>query len=86
MAVMQWKCSLLSPDKSAALHDWIDEQRALNDCPWAVESKVYGDDLVAENRHIQGLVLYHVLSRVRLLIWAAQSYQQSPVDDSDGDR
>ena len=53
MVVMQWKCSLLSSDELATIHDWIAEQRALNDCPWAVEAKAYGDDLVAENRHIQ---------------------------------
>ena len=53
MVVMQWKCSLLSPDELAIIHDWIDGQQALNDCPWAVEANAYGDSLIAENRHIQ---------------------------------
>lgn len=53
MAVMLWKCSSLSPDELATLHGWIDEQRALNGCPWAAEADAYGDSLVAENRHIQ---------------------------------
>jgi len=57
MAVMRWKCSSLSPEELATLFDWIDKKRALNDCPWAVEAETYGDDLVAENRHIQGSVI-----------------------------
>jgi len=57
MAVMQWKCSSLSPEELATLSDWINKKQALNDCPWAVEAEAYGDDLAAENRHIQGSVV-----------------------------
>lgn len=53
MAVMQWKCSLLTLDELATLRNWIGEQRDLNERPWAEEAKAYGDDLVGENRHIQ---------------------------------
>ena len=60
MAVMQWKCSLLSPAELATLQGWIDEQRALNSCPWAVEADTYGDDQVAKNRHIQKFVIHSV--------------------------
>lgn len=56
MAVMQWKCGSLSPDDLATLRDWIDEQRVLNERPWAVEANAYGDDLAAENRHMQRFV------------------------------
>lgn len=63
MAVMQWKCSLLSPDELETLHSWIDEQRVLNDCPWAEEAKAYGDGLAAENRHMQWLVIHLLLPR-----------------------
>jgi len=61
MVVMQWKCSLLSPDELVTIRDWIGRQQALNDCPWAVEIDAYGDGLVAENRHIQRLVNCRVL-------------------------
>ena len=57
MTVMQWKCSMLSSDESATLYDWIDGQRALNERPWAEETKACGDDLVAENQHIQRSVI-----------------------------
>ena len=62
MAVMQWKCSLLSTDELATLRDWIDEQRALNDCPWADEAEAYGGELVAENRHLQRSVICPLLT------------------------
>lgn len=54
MVVMQWKCSLLPPDELEMIRKWINEQQALSDRPWAEEAEIYGDDLVAENRHIQG--------------------------------
>ena len=60
MVVMQWKCSLLSPDELAVIHSWIDEQRTLSSCPWAVEAGTYEDKLVAENQHIQRFVVYPV--------------------------
>ena len=60
MAVMQWKCSSLSPAELATLQSWIDEQRALNSCPWTVEAETYGNDQVAENRHIQRFVIHPV--------------------------
>lgn len=61
MTVMQWKCSLMSTDEAETLQDWIDEQRVLNGRPWAIEADAYGDELVAENQHIQRSVsvFYH---------------------------
>jgi hypothetical protein len=53
MTVMQWKCSLMSTHEAETLQDWIDEQRVLNGRPWAIEADAYGDELVAENQHIQ---------------------------------
>jgi len=61
IAVMQWKCSLLSPDESETLRIWIREQKALNESPWAVETAEYGDSLVAENRYMQRSVPYPLL-------------------------
>ena len=57
MVVMEWKCSSLSSGELAALRDWISEQQTLNECPWTEEAKTYRDSLVAENRHIQRLVV-----------------------------
>ena len=65
MVVMEWKCSMLHLNELATLRSWIDEQRALNERPWAEEAKVYGDDLVAENRHIQRLIFIFYLLRTR---------------------
>jgi hypothetical protein len=58
----------MSPDEAATLQDWIDRQRALNDRPWAIEADAYGDELVAENRHIQRsvFVLYYCKSVANL--------------------
>ena len=47
MAVMRWKCSLLTPDELATLHDWINGQRALKEktraLPWSEEAIEHGD-------------------------------------------
>ena len=61
MAVMRWKCSLLTPDKMATLHNWIGEQQKSADAkralPWSGEAIEHGDDLFAENTYIQRYVL-----------------------------
>lgn len=53
MAVMRWKCSLLTPDEVTVLHDWIDEQQRLKEktqaLPWSEEAGKHGDDVFAEN-------------------------------------
>jgi hypothetical protein len=60
MAVMRWKCSLLSPDERAELNSWIDHQKkskeAARTLPWSVEAGEHGDDLFAENSYVQRLV------------------------------
>ena len=48
---------MLSSDELTTLHDWIDGQQALNGRPWAEEAEACGNDLVAENQHIQRLVI-----------------------------
>ena len=62
MAVMRWKYSLLTPDESAALHQWIDEQHALKDTTraleWSEEAKEFGDCPFPENVHIQRSVFW----------------------------
>ena len=61
MAIMQWKCSLLSPNELVTVRSWIDEQQTLSGCPWAMEASTYEDKLVAENQHIQRFIIYLVL-------------------------
>ena len=58
MLVMRWKCSLLTCSELATLRDWIGDQKALNDCPWAMEANEYEDDQLTENRHLQRLVVH----------------------------
>ena len=57
IAVMRWKCSLLSPEELAALQDWINEQQKArkkeSELPWSSEANEYGDALFSENAHIQ---------------------------------
>ena len=61
MAVMRWKCSLLNSDEITALQDWIDEQqkarRKAQGLSWSEEANEYGDNLFAENNHIQWYAL-----------------------------
>lgn len=61
VAVMRWKCSLLNADELATLRDWIEEQRKakqnMQALPWSLEATEYGDELFAENNHIQRYAL-----------------------------
>jgi hypothetical protein len=62
IAVMRWKCSLLDPDELNTLQDWIDEQQTARQKaqapPWSAEANEYGDELFAENSHIQWYALF----------------------------
>lgn len=64
MAVMRWKCSLMSSDELTVLNDWIEEQHALQETartlPWAAEAAEHGDELFAENSYIQRCVIQSV--------------------------
>jgi hypothetical protein len=61
VAVMRWKCSLLNPEELTTLHNWIDEQQKIRQKtqtpPWSAEANEYGDELFAENTHIQQYAL-----------------------------
>lgn len=67
MAVMRWKCSLLNPNEIATLQDWIDVQHAskkkTQTLPWSEEAGEHGDEVFAENTHIQWYVVHTFLSR-----------------------
>jgi len=66
---MRWKCSLLTPDELATLHDWINGQRALKEktraLPWSEEAIEHGDDLFAENTYTQRYVVQTFSSGTR---------------------
>lgn len=57
MAVMRWKCTLLTPDERTELETWIDEQHKSKEVartlPWSEEANEHGDQLFAENTYIQ---------------------------------
>jgi hypothetical protein len=57
MAVMRWKCSLLTPDELTMLQDWIDEQHKskekIRSLPWSDEASEHGDTLFTENTYTQ---------------------------------
>ena len=60
MAVMRWKCSLLSQGERAEVHSWINDQKKLKEVvrtlPWSVEAGEHGDSLFTENSYVQRLV------------------------------
>lgn len=60
MAVMRWKCSLLTSEELATVQDWIDNNQKLAEktqaLPWSMEAAEHGDDLLAENTYIQRYV------------------------------
>ena len=57
IAVMRWKCSLLTPEELAMLQDWIKKQqkdrKKAQALPWSSEAAEHGDKQFAENVHIQ---------------------------------
>ena len=67
MAVMRWKCSILSSDERAELQGWINEQHKLKETaralPWSEEATEHGDNAFAENVYVQRFVTWTLLSR-----------------------
>lgn len=67
MAVMRWKCSLLTLDERTTLDKWIDEQRTSKEkartLPWSEEAGEHGDELFAENVYVQRCVIQTFLLR-----------------------
>ena len=61
MAVMRWKCSLLTTDGLTTLQDWVDEQHKskekIRSLPWSDEAGEHGDGLFAENTYVQSYVV-----------------------------
>ena len=57
MAVMRWKCSLLSPNELTTLQEWVNEQQRAREkvwvLPWSEEAREHGDEVFAENTYVQ---------------------------------
>ena len=74
MAVMRWKYSLLNLDERTALHNWIAEQRTSKGTaralPWSEEAVEHGDDLFAENVHIQKCVFWFICREKVLTLYS----------------
>ena len=70
MAVMRWKCSLLSPEKRTELEDWISEQQKSKEkvrtLLWSEEASEHGDDLFAENTYVQRYAVCIFLSSMSI--------------------
>ena len=62
-SVMQWKCSLLTPEEEKEHLDWIAEHLAEKEevikQPWKAKQETGADELAKENEHIQRYVFYY---------------------------